>query len=103
MERILSYAPLLADLDAHVRASGRGRDALVRQQLARLHGEVAVGRQLIYRIAWQLSQGVTPTADTALAKLYGSELEQRLAHFAGQVLGPYAVLTGGADVPLGGR
>lgn len=103
MERLLSYAPLLQDLDAHVRATGRGSDRLVRQQLARFHGEIAVGRQLIYRIAWQLSQGVTPTADTALAKLYGSELEQRLARFAGEILGPYAVVSGGADVPLGGR
>lgn len=103
MERILSYAPLLADLTAYVQQSGRGGDPRVRQELARLHGEVAVGRQLIYRIAWQLSQGVTPTADTALAKLYGSELEQRLARFAGEVLGPYALLTSGPEVPLAGR
>lgn len=103
MERVLSYAPLLADLEAYVRAAGRSGEPLVRQQLARLHGEVAVGRQLVYRIAWQLSHGITPTADTALAKLYGTELEQRLARFAGEVLGPYAVLTGGVGVPLGGR
>jgi alkylation response protein AidB-like acyl-CoA dehydrogenase len=103
MERLLSYAPLLADLEAYVRASGRGGEPMLRQQLARFHGEVAVGRQLIYRIAWQLSQGVTPTADTALAKLYGTELEQRLARFAGEVLGAYAILTEGAHVPLGGR
>ncbi|MCC6846857.1 MAG: acyl-CoA dehydrogenase family protein [Deltaproteobacteria bacterium] len=103
MERLLSYAPLLADLEAHVRATGRSADPRVRQQLARFHGEIAVGRQLIYRIAWALSRGVTPTADTALAKLYGSELEQRLARFAGEVLGPYAVLAPGADAPLGGR
>jgi alkylation response protein AidB-like acyl-CoA dehydrogenase len=103
MERLLSYAPLLADLESHVRATGRGGEPLLRQQLARFHGEIAVGRQLIYRIAWQLSQGVAPTADTALAKLYGSELEQRLARFAGEVLGPYAVVTAGADVPLAGR
>jgi alkylation response protein AidB-like acyl-CoA dehydrogenase len=103
MERLLSYAPLLADLEAHVRATGRGGEPRLRQQLARFHGEIAVGRQLIYRIAWQLSQGVTPTADTALAKLYGTELEQRLARFAGEVLGPYAVIADGVDVPLGGR
>jgi alkylation response protein AidB-like acyl-CoA dehydrogenase len=104
MERLLSYAPLLADLDTYIRATGRNGEPLLRQQLARFHGEIAVGRQLIYRIAWQLSQGVTPTADTALAKLYGTELEQRLARFAGEVLGPYAVLAQGfPDVPLGGR
>jgi acyl-CoA dehydrogenase len=102
MERLLSYAPLLEDLQIYVRQSGRGADPLIRQQLARLHGEVAIGRQLIYRIAWQLSHGITPTADTALAKIYGTELEQRLARFAGDVLGPYAVLTG-AEAPLGGR
>jgi alkylation response protein AidB-like acyl-CoA dehydrogenase len=106
MERLLSYAPLLADLETYVRTSGRGGESHIRETLARLHGEVAIGRQLIYRIAWQLSQGVTPTADTALAKLYGTELEQRLARFAGEVLGPYALLTSdarGIEVPLGGR
>ena len=106
MERLLSYAPLLADLETYVRTSGRGGEPPIRQTLARLHGEIAIGRQLIYRIAWQLSQGVTPTADTALAKLYGTELEQRLARFAGEVLGPYALLTSdarGVEVPLGGR
>mgnify|MGYP000375872124 CR=1 FL=1 len=106
MERLLSYAPLLADLEAYVRSSGRGAEPYLRQQLARFHGDIAVGRQLIYRIAWQLSQGVTPIADTALAKLYGTELEQRLARFAGEVLGAYAILTTDAhavDVPLRGR
>jgi len=103
MERLLSYAPLLADLEAYVRASGRGGEPMLRQQLARFHGEIAVGRQLLYRIAWQLSQGVTPSVDTALAKLYGTELEQRLARFAGEVLGAYAILTAGPHVPLGGR
>ena len=75
MERLLSYAPLLADLETYVRSTGRSGEPLLRQQLARFHGEIAVGRQLIYRIAWQLSQGVTPTAETALAKLYGTELD----------------------------
>ena len=103
MERLLSYAPLLQDLEEHIRATGRGSEPLVRQQLARFHGDIAIGRQLIYRIAWQLSHGVTPTADTALAKLYGSELEQRLARFAGEILGPYSVACAGPDVPLGGR
>ena len=103
MERLLSYAPLLRDLEAHLRAAGRTRAPLVRQELARLHTELAVGRLLIYRIAWKLSQGLTPTAETALAKLYGTELEQRLVRFAAQVLGPYALLDGGAGVPLGGR
>ena len=103
MERLLSYAPLLTDLEGYVRASGRGDEPMLRQQLARFHGEIAVGRQLIYRIAWQLSQGVTPSADTALAKLYGTELEQRLVRFAGEVLGAYAILTEGPHVPLGGR
>jgi alkylation response protein AidB-like acyl-CoA dehydrogenase len=102
MERLLSYAPLFRDLETHVRASGRGGDPLIRQQLARFHTDVAVGRLLIYRIAWKLSQGITPTAETALAKLYGTELEQRIARFAGEVLGCYGLLTSGAT-PLGGR
>jgi alkylation response protein AidB-like acyl-CoA dehydrogenase len=102
MERLLSYAPLFRELESHLRATGRTRDPLVRQELARLHGELAVGRVLLYRIAWQLSRGVTPTAETALAKLYGTELEQRLARFAGDVLGDAALLTADAT-PLARR
>ena len=102
MERLLSYAPLFRDLETHIRATGRGKDPLIRQELARFHIDLAVGRQLIYRIAWKLSQGITPTAETALAKLYGTELEQRLASFAGRVLGAYGTLAAG-PAPLGGR
>ncbi len=102
MERLLSYAPLFRDLEAHLRASGRAHEPLIRQALARFHGELAVGRTLIYRIAWKLSQGITPTAETALAKLYGTELEQRLARFAGEMLGDDALLAGGGT-PLAAR
>lgn len=97
MERLLSYAPLFRDLEAHLRASGRTADPLVRQQLARFHGELAVGRLLLYRIAWKLSQGIAPTADTALAKLYGTELEQRLAAFAGEMLADEGLIGAGGS------
>jgi alkylation response protein AidB-like acyl-CoA dehydrogenase len=95
MERVLSYAPLFRDLEAHLRTTGRTRDPLVRQRLAAFHGELAVARLLVYRIAWNLSRGVTPTADTALAKLYGTELEQRLARFAAEMLADDALATSG--------
>ena len=103
MERLFSYAPLFRDLEAHLRASGRTSDPLIRQALARLHADLAVGRLLLYRIAWKLSQGITPTAETALAKLHGTELEQRLVRFAGDALGYPALLTGGPAAALGGR
>jgi alkylation response protein AidB-like acyl-CoA dehydrogenase len=103
MERLLSYAPLFRDLEAHIRATGRGGDPLLRQELARFSTQLSVGRLLIYRIAWKLSQGITPTAETALAKLYGTELEQRIARFAGRVLGSDAILTGATATPLGRR
>ncbi len=103
MERLLSYAPLFRDLEAHVRATGRGSDPLIRQELARFHTQLLAGRLLIYRIAWKLSRGITPTAETALAKIFGTELEQRIASFAGRVLGPYATLGGVGATPLHGR
>jgi alkylation response protein AidB-like acyl-CoA dehydrogenase len=102
IERLLSYAPLFRDLETYIRESGRAKDPLIRQELARFRGELLVGRLLIYRIAWKLSQGIAPTAETALAKLFGTELEQRIARFAGRVLGPYGALESGA-APLGGR
>jgi len=39
-----------------------------------------VGRLLSYRVAWLQSQGLVPNYEASIAKLYGTELQQRLAN-----------------------
>ena len=53
----------------------------------------AIGRWLIYRVAWLLTKGIVPNKESALTKAYATELEQDVAELAGQVFGMHA-LTG---------
>ena len=46
-----------------------------------------VGRSLAMRVAWQQSVGQIPNYEAAMSKLYGSEMQQRVAAFAMQVYG----------------
>ena len=59
---------------------------LVRQKVARMAIELEVARMLSYRVVQMQSKGITPTYEGALSKLFGSELEQRLAQTGIEVL-----------------
>jgi alkylation response protein AidB-like acyl-CoA dehydrogenase len=70
---------------------------LVRYQLAERAIELAAGTKLAYRIPWMQSQGVIPNHEASIAKLYGSELGQRLAQTGLQVLGLFGQLESGSQ------
>jgi alkylation response protein AidB-like acyl-CoA dehydrogenase len=53
-----------------------------------------------YKVAWLLSQGVVPNAESAAAKAYCTEFEQRLAQTAGELLGGYGQLMPGSHRAL---
>lgn len=55
-------------------------DVLVRHRLAQMAIEVEVARWLSYRVAWMQSRGPAPQKETSMAKVFGSELMQRLAN-----------------------
>jgi alkylation response protein AidB-like acyl-CoA dehydrogenase len=58
---------------------------------------------LAYRTAWVQATGQDVTSVGAMIKLYGSELMQRLANTALQILGPYGQLVPGSSrAQLGG-
>jgi len=88
LERIMSYHPLFMELKQHVKGTPRLREnPLIRHKMAELEIEFEVGRWLIYRVAWLLSQGKVPNYEAAQSKAYGTAFEQRLANIAMHLFG----------------
>ncbi|MBI4289300.1 MAG: acyl-CoA dehydrogenase family protein [Chloroflexi bacterium] len=72
-------------IDALVRYcqdTGAGRDARVRQRLAGLATETEVGKWICYRAAWLLDRGRPMDVESSIAKVYASDLMQRIANEA---------------------
>lgn len=78
--------------------------APVRHKLAEIGIEFTVGRLLAYRVASMQARGEIPNAEASMSKLFGSELQQRLAAAGLSILGLSGQLAPGATwAPLGGR
>lgn len=76
----------------------------VKHKLAELRIELEIGRLIAYRVAWMQSQGLIPNYEASMSKLYGSELQQRLALFGVHLLGQYGILhLGEKKAPWSGR
>jgi len=98
-EELLEYA-------AQKRVDGRRLIDLtpVRHKLAEIGIEFMVGRLLAYRVASMQARGQVPNAEASMSKLFGSELQQRLASAGLGILGLAGQLAPGlAWAPLGGR
>ncbi|MDO8614810.1 MAG: acyl-CoA dehydrogenase family protein [Dehalococcoidia bacterium] len=79
-------------------------DMRVRHKLAELAIEFQAGRLLAYRVASMQARGQIPNAEASMSKLYGSELQQRLAGAGMEVLGLGGQLEPGSRwAPLEGR
>jgi alkylation response protein AidB-like acyl-CoA dehydrogenase len=79
-------------------------DPRISHKLADLKIEFEVGRLMSYRVAWMQSQSLIPNYEASTAKLYGTELAQRLANAGMQVLGLGGQLAPGSPwAPLAGR
>ena len=77
---------------------------VVRQKLAQLAIELEVARLLGARLIWLLEKGEVPYHESSMAKVFVTELEQRLANTGMQVLGLYAQLQKDSrEAPAGGR
>jgi alkylation response protein AidB-like acyl-CoA dehydrogenase len=79
IERVLSNWPLLDDALGALRGSAALRDPVVRDRLAGLRVDLETARLMVYRIAWLADQGRVPNVEAAVAKAFGTELEQRVA------------------------
>jgi alkylation response protein AidB-like acyl-CoA dehydrogenase len=104
IERLLSNWRILKDVRQYAKESGAAADPLWRDRLASIETRLAIGRWLIYRVAWLLDRRIVPNKESALTKAYATELEQEIAEVAGQLLGPHAALLPGSPAArLGGR
>ncbi len=91
-------AALAADDPQHVRQSPG-----VRLELADRFTEIAVGTNLAYRIVDMQTRDVIANHEASAAKLYSSELAQRIAATGMKLAGLYGGLRDDAHAPLGGR
>jgi alkylation response protein AidB-like acyl-CoA dehydrogenase len=64
-------------------------DSLVRKRLAEIAIETELGRFLSYRVASMQARGEVPNMEASVAKVYHSELSQRLAGTGIQIMGQY--------------
>ena len=62
-------------------------ESWVRETLARLHVEIEAAAMLGLETAWALDRGGVPAAESSMAKIYVSELSQRIADAGCEILG----------------
>jgi alkylation response protein AidB-like acyl-CoA dehydrogenase len=102
----LIYA-IAATLLNDMREYARENDLLtpvMRRQFAELAADCEVARLLHYRVAWMQGQGLVPNYESAICKLFSSEVHQRVTETGMQLLGHYSQLTDkSAWVPMYGR
>ena len=100
IERLMSNYPLMGVITRYVKEHGLDRSEVIRHRLAQLHIEFWAGKFMIYKVAWLLSQGIIPNAESAAAKAYCTEFEQRLAQTASELVGGYGHLIPGSHCAL---
>jgi alkylation response protein AidB-like acyl-CoA dehydrogenase len=64
-----------------------GKEPWVRERLARLAVDIEAARLLGLETAWALQQGRVPAAESSMAKIFVSELSQRVADAGSEILG----------------
>jgi alkylation response protein AidB-like acyl-CoA dehydrogenase len=79
------------------------RSRSVSLELADRFIEIAVGTNLAYRIVDMQTRDVIANHEASAAKLYSSELSQRIASTGMKLLGSYGGLRDDERAPLGGR
>ena len=84
--------------------SGRplSKDPIIRNRLAQLACELEAAHALAYRIADLQNQGEMALMDASAGKVLFSELGERLAFFATDMLGPYGQVKHSKWAPLNG-
>ncbi|MCP4756783.1 MAG: hypothetical protein GY866_38465 [Proteobacteria bacterium] len=94
---------------AYVTTTKRGgrylsENPLVRQKIAKLYADMEAGRALAYKVAWNQEKGkllISPHAASE-SKVFGSELGQRFANFATEIMGLFGQLETSEWAPMKG-
>lgn len=68
------------------------RYTLLRHRLAQLRIDNNLSRLLSYKIAWMQGKGEVPNYETSMAKMFKTELTQRIARFGMDIFGFYSQL-----------
>ncbi len=87
------------------RAAGQAwaRDPIARHLAADIAVQVAIQRSFAYRVAWMQSRGLVPNQEASVAKVFGSETQQRAAQAALRIAGMAGQVTDGVRAPMEGR
>ena len=75
----------------------------VREALAERWIEAATAKMLSYRVVGMQAAGEIPNAEASIAKMFSTELSQRIAGTAIKMLGTAGILNGGEKAPFEGR
>ncbi|GIU93961.1 MAG: acyl-CoA dehydrogenase [Gaiellaceae bacterium] len=100
-EKLGGLAWVLDELERTLEAQGRAERA--RERLDSLRGQLEAARLLSLRAADLLDRAEPASAASAMAKLAGARLAQRLAAEASGLLGLDGLVDGEPDASLGGR
>jgi len=101
-EKLGGLAWALDRLEERLVETGR-LDSAAWERVARLRGELAAARLLSLRAADLLDRGEPASAASAMAKLAGARLAQRLAGTASDLLGLEGLTDGDPAAPVEGR
>ncbi len=82
--------------DTSRNGSALAQDPVVRRKLAELAVEVDVLRLFSCRNAWMIENELVPTKEASIAKVWSSELAQRMSAVALEIMGPRGQLKSGS-------
>jgi alkylation response protein AidB-like acyl-CoA dehydrogenase len=105
----VSHALAVQDLVQYAREAGRNgaplaRDPLLRYELADRAIEAQVEQMLNFQVIGIQARGMVPSNEASIAKLYSSELDQRIAATGMRLLGLHGqLMRGSARAALDGR
>ncbi len=77
-------------------------DPIVRRKLTERLIECEAGRYISYRVASMQEAGLIPNQEASMAKILGSETQQRVALTGVEIMGPYGQLRQGHAAPMHG-
>ena len=79
-------------------------DPIIRHRLAKLRTEIEMSRLISYQIGYMQSHGIVPNKESSIGKVFGTELQQKIAKLGMQILGMYGQLEPDSKyVPLRGE
>jgi alkylation response protein AidB-like acyl-CoA dehydrogenase len=107
--RYIACANILKELIAYVKTTKRdgkflSENPIVRQKIAKLHIDIEVGLTLAYKIVWLQDKGGLSFAASAASesKVFGTELLQRCANYATEIMGLHGQLAKSKWAPMDG-